>query len=249
MKFKDKHILITGASSGIGKETALKLAQENATLTIVARNESLLKDLVIELKKICPNNHSYILTDLSDEKSIQALAQRIENVDGVVHAAGIVSPLPVKFIQKKHLDKIYHINLYAPILLTGSLLKNKKINASGSIVFISSISTDHPYFGGSMYTSSKAGIEAYSRNLALEVASKKIRSNVLAPALVNTRILKETIAASDEKAWEEYQNQYPFGIGQPEDVANSILFFLSDDSQWITGQKLVLDGGLSLNHK
>lgn len=247
MTFNDKTLLITGASSGIGRTTAIEAAKKGAKIIAVARDEDRLKSLLDELNTISTLNHTYLVCDLSQETSISELAAQIAPCDGVVHSAGIVSPLPVKFIKEKHLSTIWSINTHAPILLTGALLRNNKINNHASIVFISSISTDHPYFGGAMYVSSKAAIEAYSRSLALELCTKKIRSNVVAPALVKTAIFNQTIDHSDKETLKKYEDQYPFGFGEPEDVAESILFFLSSASKWITGQKLILDGGLTLN--
>lgn len=248
MSLENKNIFITGASSGIGRTTAIEAAKQGATVIAVARNEQLLVELMKELTSIIALPHQYFVCDLTDEQALQTLAEKVPATDGVVHAAGIVSPLPVKFIQKKHLDKVLSINTYAPMLLNGALLRKNKINANASIVFISSISTAHPYFGGAMYVASKAALEAYSRNLALELCNKKIRSNVVSPALVKTAIFDQTIDHADAEKLKSYEEQYPFGFGEPEDVANSILFFLSENSKWITGQNLVLDGGLTLNN-
>jgi NAD(P)-dependent dehydrogenase (short-subunit alcohol dehydrogenase family) len=249
MHLSGKHIIITGASSGIGRETCLMLAQAGAKITGIARNETELNQLLSQLNKINHEEHQILSYDLSNHDSLEGLVSKITPCDGLVHAAGMVSPLPVKFIRKKHLDKVWNINTYAPILLTAQLLNDQKINEEASIVFISSISTSHPYFGGSMYVSSKAAIEAYSRNLALELAGKKIRSNVVSPALVKTKIFNQTIEASDAEKLKEYESNYPFGFGEPSDVANAIEFFISNKSRWITGQNLILDGGLTLNQK
>jgi NAD(P)-dependent dehydrogenase (short-subunit alcohol dehydrogenase family) len=249
MLLAGKHIIITGASSGIGRETCLLLAQGGARITGIARDERALEQLLQQLKKINSVEHRILTCDLSNHESLEELVSRLNPCDGLVHAAGIVSPLPVKFIRKKHLDKVWNINTFAPILLTAQLLSKEKINEGASLVFISSISTQHPYFGGAMYVSSKAAIEAYSRNLALELAGKKIRSNVVSPALVKTKIFNQTIEASDAEKLKEYESNYPFGFGEPEDVANAIEFFISEKSRWITGQNLILDGGLTLNQK
>ncbi|MFN3918440.1 MAG: SDR family NAD(P)-dependent oxidoreductase [Flavobacteriales bacterium] len=249
MHLSGKHIVITGASSGIGRETCLLLAQAGAKITGIARNETELNELLNQLKKINNEEHRVVGCDLSNHESLEGLVSKLNSCDGIVHAAGIVSPLPVKFIRKKHLDKVWNINTYAPILLTAQLLSEQKINEEASIVFISSISTRHPYFGGAMYVSSKAAIEAYSRNLGLELVGKKIRSNVVSPALVKTKIFNQTIEASDAEKLKEYENNYPFGFGEPIDIANAIEFFISDKSRWITGQNLILDGGLTLSQK
>lgn len=247
--FADKHILVTGASSGIGRETCLLLAKFGARITAVSRNEVELSGLINELNQLSVRKHSFLVIDLKKYDQLSNLVASLDSIDGLVHAAGIVAPLPTKFIRKKHIDNIFEINTYAPILLTAELLTANKLNDSGSIVFISSISTQHPYFGGALYVSSKAALESYSRNLALELSYKKIRSNVVSPALVKTKIFEQTVDANDPIAVAEYEKQYPFGFGEPVDVANAIAFFLSDSSKWITGQNLLLEGGLTLNTK
>jgi len=246
MDLSGKHILITGASSGIGRQTALSAAQAGGIVTVVARREHELSQLVEMLPGV---GHQYIQADLTNEISIAELAERVMPLDGIVHSAGIVAPRPIKFIRKKDLAPVWSINTNAPIILTAALLSQSKINDGASLVFISSVSTEHPYFGGAMYVSSKAAIEAFSRNLALELSGKKIRSNVLAPALVRTAIYEQTAAAGNADQLAAYETQYPLGIGEPEDVAQAALFFLSDHAKWITGQKLVMDGGLTLNTK
>ncbi len=240
-----KNILITGASSGIGKQAAIQASEMGATIIACGRNENELN----ELKKIIGSKCNLFTGDLTNSNNITKLVSEIEKIDGLVHSAGIVSPVPAKFIAQKHIDEIFQINFNAPVLLTSALLQKNKINANSSIVFISSISTEHPYFGGSLYVSSKAAIEAYSRNLALELSSKKIRANVLQPALVKTKIFEETIKASTQEEIDNYEKQYPLGFGEPEDVANAITFLLSDKSKWITGTCIKMDGGLVLSSK
>jgi NAD(P)-dependent dehydrogenase (short-subunit alcohol dehydrogenase family) len=249
MRLKGKRILVTGASSGIGRETCIAIAKEGGAVIAVARREDLLKELIAELNETIDSGHVCKVCDITNDEQLSDLVSSIENLDGVVHSAGIVFPMPIKFIRKKHLEKVWSLNTFAPIELTSLLLSKKLINEGASILFLSSISTKHPYFGGAVYVSSKAALEAYSRNLALEMASKKVRSNVLSPALVKTAIFEQTVEASDTERLAEYESQYPFGFGTPEDIANAILFFLSIESRWITGQNLVMDGGLTLNAK
>jgi NAD(P)-dependent dehydrogenase (short-subunit alcohol dehydrogenase family) len=249
MRLKGRKILVTGASSGIGRETCITIAREGGIIIAVARREHLLKELIAELNETIDSGHVYKVCDITNDEQLSDLVSSIENLDGVVHSAGIVFPMPIKFIRKKHLEKVWSLNTFAPIELTSLLLSKKLINEGASILFLSSISTKHPYFGGAVYVSSKAALEAYSRNLALEMASKKVRSNVLSPALVKTAIFEQTVEASDTERLAEYESQYPFGFGTPEDIANAILFFLSNESRWITGQNLVMDGGLTLNAK
>jgi NAD(P)-dependent dehydrogenase (short-subunit alcohol dehydrogenase family) len=239
-----KTVLVTGASSGIGRATAILCDKLGANTILTSRNE---KDL-IELSNQFKNKAICLSADLSKEAEIENLIKQIPNIDGLVHCAGIVKPVPVKFTKQKHITEMFDINFSSSVMLSSNLLSQKKINNAASVVFISSISVNHPYTGGAMYVSSKAALEAFSKNLALEVISKKIRSNVIAPALVKTRIWETISQAFTHAETKAIENQYPLGVGEPEDVANAIVFLLSDSSKWITGSTLNMDGGLLLNN-
>ncbi len=221
VSLENKTILITGASSGIGRQVAMHCAESGANLILTGRDESKLKETCASLKK---GKHKSLAGDLTDENFIISLCEITENIDGIVHSAGIIYPLPTKFIRRKHLDEVMNINYFSPVLLTSKLLKENKINPASSLVFISSISTKHPYFGGSLYVGSKAAIEAYAHTLALELAPNKTRVNLISPGLVKTKILEETINASGTDGVTEYEKQYPLGFGEPEDIADMIVF-------------------------
>ncbi len=239
-----KHILVSGASSGIGKATALLCDSLGARLTLTSRNEAALADLSGMLK----NKSKVIAADLSREEDIQKLVEQVEGIDGLAHCAGMVKPTPLKFVRKKHIDEMFGINYASAVLICSHLMTQKKIKEQASAVFISSVSVDHPYPGGAMYVSSKAALEAFSRSFALEGAAKKIRSNVVSPALVKTKIWTEATEGLSADDVARVENQYPLGLGEPEDVANMIAFLLSDAARWITGTVISLDGGLMLNH-
>lgn len=241
--------MVTGASSGIGRQTALVLNQLGAKLTVTARSH---EKLLLLLDEMGNPHHTMLTADLTNEKDISELVRFTDSINGLVHCCGKVLPVPVKFIQEKHLKDVFATNYFSAVNLVSELLKQKKLNNNSSVVFLSSVSTQHAYFGGGPYISSKAALEGYARTLALELAPKKIRVNVLQPALVNTEIFTNTIdAAVNEEEMNKLVGAYPLGIGEPVDVANAISFFLSDASKWITGSSLKMDGGLTLgfNHK
>jgi len=241
---KHKTILVTGASSGIGKTTAILLSQYCDNIIITARREKELNDTLLMMKK---GNHQVIVADLKQTSEIEHLAKTIPSIDGWAHCTGKVLPVPVKFIQQKHYEDIFQTNYLSAVYLLSHLLKYNKLNTNSSIVFISSISTLHSYFGGALYTSSKAALESYARTVALELAPKKIRVNVLQPALVRTNIYEDTVnAAMNEEEIKKYEKLYPLGIGEPQDVANMIVFLLSNASKWMTGTFIKMDGGLTL---
>ena len=236
---QNKTILITGASSGIGRACALECAKSGANLILSGRNESKLD----EVSKDCGG--LIVAEDLSSSQGVANLVDCIQNVDGIVHAAGIVKPFPVSFVGEKHIREIQNINFNAPVELTSTLLRKKKINNGASIVFISSISSSFPYKGGAVYTAFKAALETYSKVVALEYAHKNIRSNCIKAALVNTRVLEETVNSLPEELLENHKKKYLLGFGEPEDVANAALYLLSEASRWVTGTNLIIDGGLT----
>jgi NAD(P)-dependent dehydrogenase (short-subunit alcohol dehydrogenase family) len=190
--------------------------------------------------------HSQFICDLMDERQRNELVSHVPFLDGFVHSAGVALPVPVKFIAEKHVRHTMGINFEAAALSIAGLLKNKKLNDKASLVFFSSISVSYPYVGGAMYTASKGAIEAYSKNLAIEILPKKMRSNVIVPAMVRTPLYEETKNQSMYRSPEEYESKYPLGLGSPEDVANAVIYLLSDASRWVTGTNLILDGGFSL---
>ncbi len=246
MDLNQKHILITGASAGIGRQVAIECARLGARLTITGRN-------VTELQKtfdLLPGkNHILLEGDLTQTETVKKLATEINSLDGLVHCAGIVKPVPAKFINAQQIDEVFSINFTSVVLLNAHLLQQKKINNNASIVLLSSISTLHPYFGGAIYIASKAALEGYGKTLALELSSKKIRVNILQPAMVKTAIYQSTIdAAFSQEEMKKYEQQYPLGIGETKDVANAACYFLSNMSKWITGTCLSMDGGLTLGN-
>lgn len=248
LSLKDKNILITGASSGIGKATSILFSELGANVIITARNEEKLDETY---KALNPSiHHLKINADLTQVNDIKSLVKLLPAIDGIVHCCGKVMPVPVKFIKESQLQDVFSVNYFSAVNLISELLMQKKINNNSSIAFISSVSTLHAYFGGAPYISSKAALEGYAKTLALELAPKKIRVNVLQPALVRTAIFDSTInAAIDTEKMNELVNSYPLGIGEPIDVANALAFFMSDASKWITGSSLKMDGGLTLGFK
>jgi NAD(P)-dependent dehydrogenase (short-subunit alcohol dehydrogenase family) len=245
LSLQGKTILITGASSGIGACLAKYCDELGASVILTARSADKLAALSTEMR----NNTRIIPADLTKESEIQNLISELPIIDGFVHCAGKIQPFPIKFIKQKHIDDLFSINLNSAILLSSALLKSKKLNQGASVVFISSISAEFPYMGGSLYSASKAALTSFARSFALENASFKIRANIVEPALVKTEMFEQTKSAYDENEFEKFISHYPLGVGEPQDVANTIAFLLSDLSKWITGTTIRMDGGLLLNSK
>ncbi len=243
---QNKTILVTGASSGIGQQTCLQLAAAGAVVVATARNLERLEQCKAAM---AGNDHITIAGDLCQPDFIELLAQTVPVLDGVVHCAGIIKPQPIKFLQAAHIAAVFAINYQAPVLLTARLARLKKLADGCSLVFLSSVSSQHPYRGGSLYVSSKAALEAFCRTAALELGSTKIRANCLSPAMVKTPIFDQTAQAYTPEELAAQEKQYLLGFGEPSDVANAILFLLSDASRWITGINVTMDGGLTLGVK
>ena len=240
-----KTILITGASSGIGRAIAVECSKMGAQLIITARNEERLKDTLSSMDN--PHLHRMFLADLSNENDISDLEAFItDKLDGIVQCAGFTIPKPFQFLSKEHIRNVMNVNFEAPILLTQLLLKKKKIANPSSIVFISSINgvlCSSP--GGGIYAASKGAINGIVKNLAIELAAKGIRVNSVNPGMVRTNIFESGVIADEQL--NEDMKKYPLKrYGKPEEIAYAVIYLLSDASQWVTGSNLVIDGGYTL---
>ena len=243
---KGKKILITGASSGIGKAITIECSKMEASVIITGRNLQRLEQTLSLMDKE-GSGHQMIISDLSLESSVTELVSTINvNLDGIVHCAGFTIPKPFKFYDKEDLDSMMSVNFNAPFWLTQTLLKKKKISKGASIVFISSISGVWvSYMAGSLYSATKGAINGVAKGLALELASKNIRVNCVNPGMINTAILDSGVI-SDEQLKEDAQ-KYPLKrYGKPEEVAYGVIYLLSDASSWTTGSNLLIDGGYTL---
>ncbi len=237
---KGRTILVTGASSGIGAATALALSQRGATIVVTGRSEDRLKDTFLSLHG---TGHLSLIANLADENQRNELVAALPSLDGLVYCAGVTSHLPVKFIRQKNLDEVFGINVHAAILLTAQLLTAKKISPNASLVYISSLATRYPYFGGSLYGASKSALEGYVKYLAFELATKKIRANLISPAFVETKMVEETEKLISKETLDKYKTMNPLGTGTPADVIPSIVYLLSESSKWVSGSNLILGGG------
>lgn len=235
-----KTVLVTGASSGIGKSIAIECSRMGANIVLTARNKERLQQTLSELDG---DGHMVIPADLSDEEDIKALAAEVPVLDGVVHNAGVGHRVLCKAARKSDIDEVITPNVYGPILLQRHLLKKKKMAKEGSIVIIASRAPQAPSVGNALYAASKGAILGYSKVLALELAPQKIRVNSICPAMVWT----ELIAKDAEMIGADYsavQEKYPLKrFGKPEDIAYLAIYLLSDASSWMTGSSIDITGG------
>lgn len=240
-----KTVLITGASSGIGRQCAVECAKMGATVIATGRNEERLAET---LEALSGSGHRSVTCNLLLASDMEKLIGEIPLLDGVVHGAGIVKPFPVSFLTDEKINETMRINFNAVVELTALLFKAKKVSKNASLVFLSSISGQHPHKGGSMYAASKAAIEAFSKTVALEYAAKGIRANCISPAMVKTPMFDDAVAGMSTESMNEHIGKYPLGVGYPADIANAAVFLLSPASRWITGINMIMDGGLLLEY-
>jgi NAD(P)-dependent dehydrogenase (short-subunit alcohol dehydrogenase family) len=242
---ENKTILITGASSGIGKETAIECSKLGANVIITGRNE---ERLIETFNLLVGNNHKFYQLDLNSEDKIQDFLNSLPKLDGIAHSAGILESIPFSFTNSEKLAKIMKVNFEMPFTMTQSLIKTKKINKQSSIVFVSSLSGISTIASGiSAYSASKGAICASVRVMAFELASKNIRVNSVCPGMVKTEMNIENNSLSEEQLKEDELRNYPLGYGTPIQVAQTIVFLLSNASSWITGTNMVIDGGASIH--
>ena len=238
-----KTILVTGASSGIGRATAIACSQMGAAVVVTGRNEQRLQETFDSLEG---NSHQMIVADLSNDNQIDYLVDQMPVINGLVNNAGITETCPTQFIKRDKLNRVMEINTIAPILLTQRILKKKKLGKGGSIVFTCSISGTCVCGGGNvLYSASKGAIHGFMKNAALDLAHKGIRVNDVCPGMIDTHIL-DAGSISEEQLDIEAQ-RYPMKrFGKPEEVAYGIIYLLSDASSFVTGSSIVIDGGFTL---
>lgn len=238
-----KSILVTGASSGIGKATAMQCAEMGASLVVTGRNKERLEEVFSSLSGC---GHSMVVADLTEEEGIESLIKQLPPLDGAVLAAGIVELWPVVFATRKRIEKIYKTNLFSPIELLRLIVKRKLYNKGMSVVVIDSIAGTSDFCSGnSIYGSGKAALASFAKYAAYELSSKSLRVNTISPGMIQTPMhsdetitkeqLEKMISTIPLKRW-----------GEAEDVAYGAVYLLSDASSYVTGTDLCIDGGFTL---
>jgi NAD(P)-dependent dehydrogenase (short-subunit alcohol dehydrogenase family) len=233
-----KRILVTGASSGLGRAIAIGCSQRGATIVATGRDELRLSET---MGALCGIGHISICADLNKAEDRDQVTLLAGSIHGLVHAAGIAALAPVRQASAAHIEAQMGTNFVSPMLLTQNLLQRNAIQAGGAILFISSIAAHVGVRGVGAYSATKAALEAAARCLSMEVAKKNIRVNCLAPGEVRTPLFDASMNTTGNLAGT--LASYPLGLGLPEDVANAAIFFLSPASRWVTGTTLILDGG------
>lgn len=234
-----KTILVTGASSGIGKTTAVECSRMGAKLVITGRNEERLNQTLSEL---VGDGHVMLTGDLTSQDDIKRIVADMPELDGIVYNAGVGITVPLAYIKDEDLYRVFETNLFATMRFNKALLRKKKVRKSASIVFTSSISALFNTPGISLYGATKAALLSYMRSCACELADKKIRVNAVLPGMIQTDLINGGTLSEEDKARD--MASYPLKrYGTPQDVAYAFIYLLSDASSWVTGTSLIVDGG------
>ena len=237
-----KTILITGAASGIGRTTLLECSKMGAKLVAIDLNADGLASIMNQLEG---EGHFSMVGNLCDNDFLNIIAEQVPTLDGVFLCAGVSDTTPVKFITEDKINRVFNVNVVAPIMMLKYLLVKKKINKGGSLVWMSSYGAEKVEPGLGIYAASKSAVNGIMRAYAKELVSRKIRSNSIMPMMIRTELLG-TLKSISQEDWEKQETMYPLGFGSPYDVAYAAIYLFSDASRWITGTTIKMDGGSNL---
>lgn len=241
----NKTILITGASSGIGRSCAVQCSKMGASLLLMGRNVDELNRTVSELQP--GTKVEMIVADFSKMIDLELLIAEkiltIGKIAGFIHCAGVEKTLPLKKQTSEVFQSIFDINVFAGFELAKIISLKKYKAEKASFVFIASVAGMVGESGKTIYSASKGAVISGARSMSMELARSDIRVNSISPAMVKTPILEKMFDGIGEEASQNIIKKHPLGIGEPEDVANACVFLLSDAAKWITGTNLVVDGG------
>jgi len=237
-----KTILVTGASSGIGRATAIACSKMGANVVITGRNADRLQTTFNQLD--AHGEHLQIVGDLTVAEDLDNLVAIVPALDGLVNNAGISFTKPIGFLKKDDLQRVYETNVFSPMMLTNNLLKKKKLVKQASVVFVSSAASFGCSNANSTYGSAKSALASFMHYCNKEITPiKQIRFNAIHPGMVQTELVENLTFTAEEL--EKDKQRYPMKrYGTPEDIANAIIYLLSDASSWVTGTSLIIDGGV-----
>jgi NAD(P)-dependent dehydrogenase (short-subunit alcohol dehydrogenase family) len=239
-----RHLLVTGASSGIGRATAVLASRLGARVTLTARDPARLEATLSQLQ---PGDHATAAFDLSAidaiPKWLRGIAETRGSFGGLAHCAGIQVSKPVRALDAAFMASTFEVNVASGLSLARGLRQRGCCSPGASMVLVSSASAFVGQAANVVYCASKGAVVAATRALAVELMRDGIRVNCVCPALVDTEMAAKFRTVMSESQFEEYTKQYPLGIGRPEDIAGAIVFFLAETGRWMTGTSLLVDGG------
>jgi len=242
----EKNIIITGASSGIGRQCAISCSQMGANVVLISRDEERLK---LTYTRLGGANHLYFPLDVTEydniELTISESVSRLGKIHGFIHSAGIEMTLLLKSMKPEYYNKLFSVNVISAFNLARIISKDKYIGEQASFVFISSIMGLVANAGLTGYCASKGALNSGIKSMAIELSNKNIRVNTISPGYIQTEMMKKAENNMSEEEIISLRKDFLLGLGNPDDVANACIYLLSEASKWITGTSLIVDGGYS----
>lgn len=242
----DKLIVVTGSSSGIGRQCSISCSQIGATVALFGRDQYRLEETRSMMKD--PDKHFIAAVDLTDydkvKDEVREVVSKKGKICGMINCAGISTTLPINSLTPQKMEQFFKVNVIGSINLSRHVVKPLHFSEEGgSIIFISSVMGVVGENGKTLYSMTKGALIAAVKSMAIELAQRRIRVNAISPGVVETPMSKNAVYNQNEESLGKIRNMHPLGLGQPEDIANMCVFLLSDVSRWITGTNLVVDGG------
>lgn len=244
---ENKTILVTGASSGIGRQCAIDCSKMGAKVVLIARNEDRLNETISLMDGEGHLAYSFDLTNLDGIKElVTRIVSTIGKMDGFIHAAGIVITKPLQLLTIQDYENVYLVNSLSCFEFIHQMASIKNMNKGGSIVLIASISGVIGRGSVAAYSASKGAVISACRSMSLEFAKKQIRVNCVSPGTVLTPLMQNFLDSLEEEQRSKRLDGFPLGLGYPNDISNACIYLLSDASRWVTGQNLIVDGGYTI---
>ena len=242
---KGRTVLITGASSGIGRQCAISCSEQGANVVLLGRREDALQETAAQCR---PDSAHIIAVDMQDYSALMSAVKAGMDVkgpiSGVIHSAGVSTTLPLRAFRPSKLEDMLRVNVVGALELTRLICKKAYFSKDGgSIIFLSSVMGSVGEKGKFMYGATKGAVVAATKSLAVELAPRRIRVNCISPGVVVTPMSTEAVYSQTEEQLAIITAKHPLGLGTVSDVANSCIFLLSDAARWITGTNLHVDGG------
>ncbi len=238
-----KTILVTGASSGIGRATAIECSKMRANVIITGRSQERLQETFNQLEG---NGHMQVTAELTNQEEIKNLVEQLPLLNGVVLCAGSGLTLPIKNAKQEKFQWVFDVNFFSPVDVFRQLVVKKKITNGASVLFISSIGGNFVFEpGNALYGTSKAALASFVKYAAVEFSGRLIRVNAICPGMVETPLIRRGVFT--EEQLKDYESKYLLSrFGKPEEIAYAAIYLLSDAAAWTTGTMMVIDGGSTI---